>query len=1275
MTKNLFALLVIIFSLFSIAHAQQGSIKGKILDTETGEPLPFVNVSIEQGGNLITGASTDFDGVYVVKSLSPGKYDVKVKFVGYKPMMRTDVVVNSDKITFLDIKMETTAVEMEAFIVEGYKVPLISKDNTTSGGTMTSEEIDRMATRSAAGVASQIGGVYTSSDGDLNVRGARSDANYYFVDGIKVRGGANLIPQSAIAEVSVMLGGVPAQYGDITGGIISITTKGAAREYGFNAEYVTSGYRFGDGKKYVGLDPYAYNLFEVSALGPILWSKDSANQKKDPILGFFVSANYQFDADQRPSHNGVWKLKDETLDNLRADPLRTHPTGSGTAHNGEFVRMNDLENTRLKPNNQRNAVSINGKLEIKTGKTTSLAVGGNYSRTDRNGSGSGFYSDGTGAANLYPNTLMNWNIMPKTVSQDYNGFARFTQRFNNQQGDENASVVKNAYYSVQFDYTNNNSKTYDPDHKDDLFKYGHIGYFKNYQAKNYAYGIDSATSQLGYIHQNWEDTLVGYTPGTANPDLAEYTTQYYKLFGWEGYDANGNPVFDKEKATDPTDPGRNNKYLSERGFMQTNGALLNGDEPRDIYGLYNAPGQRYNSNSKFTNNQYRLSANGAVDIGDHEIKLGFEYEQRVDRSYGVAPRGLWTRGRQLVNLHIKERDLSNPIVDSSDAFPGAPVYTYNRLNAAPGEYSPDDAQSFFDYNLRKNLTDLAPGGTDGTDYIDLDNIDPERLKLDYFSPDELLNQGNAIVSYYGYDAYGTKLKENVTLEDYFSGKDEFGNYTRQVGAFTPIYVAGYIQDKFAISDLIFNVGLRIDRYDANQKVLKDPYVFFPTVKAGESEALKLADGRHPENIGEDFVVYVDDVKDPSSIRGYRDGNIWYNAEGVEISNPDQIATSNGIAPLLVDKDRTRDRDLGIDGFEDYKPQTNFMPRIAFSFPISDEALFFAHYDVLTRRPPSSVNRLDPNDYYFLLTTNNQTLRNNPNLKAEKTVDYEIGFQQKLTNSSSLKIATFYREMRDQIQAIRRKQAYPRSYSTFENIDFGTVKGLTITYDLRRTGNVSFKGSYTLQFAEGTGSDATFASSLINAGKDNLRVTNPLNYDQRHTIQGVFDFRYSEGKHYNGPIIADKQILKNSGFNLTANLGSGVPYSGQVRSNGTGFKANQGSAFIEGSINGNRLPWSFRLDGRIDKDFTLKVGKEKNKNLDMTVYLQILNMLNSKNITSVYRYTGSPDDDGYLADPQWAKDIESQNDTQSFTELYNIKVANPNSYNIPRQTRIGVRVSF
>ena len=96
---------------------------------------------------------------------------------------------------------------------------------------------------------------------------------------------------------------------------------------------------------------------------------------------------------------------------------------------------------------------------------------------------------------------------------------------------------------------------------------------------------------------------------------------------------------------------------------------------------------------------------------------------------------------------------------------------------------------------------------------------------------------------------------------------------------------------------------------------------------------------------------VDDFVNPSFITGYRDNDKWYNSNVIEISDPTIITDQyNGkIAPYLIDD--TPDRSERYLAFEDYKPELVFMPRISFSFPISDQAQFFAHYDVLTQRPP------------------------------------------------------------------------------------------------------------------------------------------------------------------------------------------------------------------------------------------------------------------------------------------------------------------------------------
>lgn len=298
---------------------------------------------------------------------------------------------------------------------------------------------------------------------------------------------------------------------------------------------------------------------------------------------------------------------------------------------------------------------------------------------------------------------------------------------------------------------------------------------------------------------------------------------------------------------------------------------------------------------------------------------------------------------------------------------------------------------------------------------------------------------------------------------------------------------------------------------------------------------------------------------------------------------------------------------------------------------------------------------------------------NPNLRPSKTIDYELGFQQVLTRTSSLKISAFYRELRDMIQVRSFTGAYPRPYRAFGNLDFGTVKGLTVSYDLRRTGNIWMKASYTLQFADATGSESNTAIALINAGLPNLRTVAPLNFDQRHRINVTMDYRFGDGSDYNGPVWFGKQVLANTGANFIANLGSGTPYTASTIAYPI---TGEISPSTEGSINGSRLPWSFTLDANIDKNFTLTFGEgEGAKSVNLNIYLWLTNILNTQNINSVYRFTGTSDDDGYLAAAQYQPNIESQNSPESFRNYYNMRINNPFNLSTPRTVRLGVRLDF
>lgn len=118
------------------------------------------------------------------------------------------------------------AYTLSEVMVVSYKTPLISKDGGASKSTIYQDDIRNMPTRSAAEIATTVGGVNMQEGSMLgpNIRGARSDATNYYIDGVRVRS-LPVVPQASMSQITIWTGGVPASYGDFTGGIISVESK------------------------------------------------------------------------------------------------------------------------------------------------------------------------------------------------------------------------------------------------------------------------------------------------------------------------------------------------------------------------------------------------------------------------------------------------------------------------------------------------------------------------------------------------------------------------------------------------------------------------------------------------------------------------------------------------------------------------------------------------------------------------------------------------------------------------------------------------------------------------------------------------------------------------------------------------------------------------------------------------------------------------------------------------------------------------------------------
>ncbi len=1231
--KNLLLTISFLFCTAVLIAQSQATLRGTVTD-KSNETIIGGTVILFKGGVKKTAVSTDIDGNYSINT-DGGTYDVEFSYVGLKTQRQENVILSSGQIVPLNVKLEESSTILGEVVKIEYRKPLIQQDRTTSGATLTSEEIKTLPTRNVSAMVAMTSGV-SSNDGDgtIRIKGSRDGNTIYMVDGIRTNKEA-LPPAQEIDQLQVITGGVEAQYGDVTGGIITIQTKGPSAKYTGGVELEKS------------VDAYNNNLANVNVSGPII-KRNGAT-----ILGFRASGNFLYNQDVSPSAVDLVRVNAAKTKELEENPLVR--SGATFLSAGEQLRDSDMEFLKVKPNEQDRRYDINTKLDARLTKNIDVTLSGQYSSLKNR-----FANEPSGDNDI---GVRSWRFLnsernPFEYNDRYRANFRFRHRLGSNEGvtDGKKALIQNASYSLQFGIENNKNKREDLIHQDRYMDYGYIGEFRDssvavIQSVSVANGPDSL------FHSGYNTEFKGYKAGTLNPVLANYN----KLVA---------------------DQGTLSAFINQNGFQNTT--------YRNVWSFRNA-GQIYNSFNKRDDDLINVNVNSSFDLvpggnskNRHSIQFGLTYEQRTNRFYSLSPFDLWNLGNQLADQNFNgvqdggklENGASKPLKIIGKQIEKQPVQGGGTIDVEVpiyANYSIPNADGKFYKEARKAAN--GGKGIDTLTHLNVNAFRPDELNLSMFSAREL-SQRN-LINYYGFDYLGNKLANTVTFDDFFTQRDASGIRTFPVVAQRPLYTAAFIQDKFTIENIIFRVGLRIDRFDANTKVLKDPYSLYDIKSAGDFYANNK--GAQPGTVGDDYKVYVADATAQNpSIKAFRSGEQWYDAKGTTVNDPNLIFNGAAPDPLYSNAEVKQNKDwiksASFDPkstFADYIPQVNFMPRLAFSFPISDEANFFANYDVLVSRPTTNFNATAL-DYFYFADAGRITEEDpidNPNLKPEKTVYYEVGFQQKLTNSSALKLTAYYKELRDQVQ--RRTYLYVpivSNYYTYGNIDFGTVKGFTFGYDLRRTNNVQMNLSYTLQFADGTGSDANTQKNLT--GRGNLRSLYPLSFDERHNIQASIDYRFPSGNAYNGPKIGNLKLLENFGVNIIASAVSGTPYTAKL------LVGKFGGSGTVGQINGARLPWKSNFDLKVDKNFSL--GSET-KSLDFNVFLRVQNVLNTRNVKGVFSASGSPENDGYLQSQIGQQEIESittqGRNTDSFLDAYHWALLNGGNFTLPRRIFAGLSFYF
>ncbi len=216
------AFIVMILALYGHLFAgKTGKITGRVSEVGTAEPLTGVNVILE---DTHLGSTTDLDGYFVILNVTPGIYSIRATMIGYADVRVTQVDVNIDLTTEINIELSSEVLGLEEVTVVAER-PIVIPDVAASEARIRIETIDRMPVASLTSVIALQAGVE-----DLIIRGSSSYQSTFLLDGhtlVDERNNLPLtaIPLSSIQEVKLKSGGFSAEYGNLRSGIISVVTK------------------------------------------------------------------------------------------------------------------------------------------------------------------------------------------------------------------------------------------------------------------------------------------------------------------------------------------------------------------------------------------------------------------------------------------------------------------------------------------------------------------------------------------------------------------------------------------------------------------------------------------------------------------------------------------------------------------------------------------------------------------------------------------------------------------------------------------------------------------------------------------------------------------------------------------------------------------------------------------------------------------------------------------------------------------------------------------
>lgn len=230
--SNKFILILGVIWCVSSLYSQTGKVVGRVVDAETGNPLPAANVIVV---NTSYGAATDIDGYFLILNIPPGTYTLRASMIGYSPTIIEGVKVSIDHTTEVNFSLKPTTITTKPVVVKA-REPLVKKDVTSSEIVVHSEEIRSLPVESVQEIVTNYAGVNRGPGGELHIRGGRSSEIAYYIDGIPVTdpylGSQGVyVPTNVVRQLELIAGSYNAEYGSAMSGVINIVTEEGSRKF------------------------------------------------------------------------------------------------------------------------------------------------------------------------------------------------------------------------------------------------------------------------------------------------------------------------------------------------------------------------------------------------------------------------------------------------------------------------------------------------------------------------------------------------------------------------------------------------------------------------------------------------------------------------------------------------------------------------------------------------------------------------------------------------------------------------------------------------------------------------------------------------------------------------------------------------------------------------------------------------------------------------------------------------------------------------------------